>query len=59
MDDTLWSGLAIFVVSNYTIIVWIIVDLILILSTRNIYQMSEVLNVELKKSLKNGASLQK
>ena len=59
MDDTLWSGLAIFVVSNYTIIVWIIVDLILILSTRNIYQMSEVLNVELKKSLKNGSSLQK
>ena len=53
MDDTIWSGLAIFIVSNYTVIVWIIVDLILILATRNINQMAIVLNLELKKCLKN------
>ena len=52
MDDTIWSGLAIFIVSNYTVIVWIIVDLILILATRNINQMAIVLNLELKKCLK-------
>lgn len=59
MDDTLWSGLAIFLVSNYTIIVWIIVDLILILATRNINQMAMILNIELRKCLKNESSLQK
>ena len=59
MDDTLWSGLAIFLVSNYTIIVWIIVDLILILATRNINQMAIILNIELRKCLKNESSLQK
>ena len=59
MDDTLWSGLAIFLVSNYTIIVWIIVDLILILATRNINQMAMILNIELRKCLKNESPLQK
>ena len=59
MDDTLWSGLAIFLVSNYTIIVWIIVDLILILATRNINQMAMILNIELRKCLKTESSLQK
>ena len=59
MDDTLWSGLAIFLVSNYTIIVWIIVDLILILATRNVNQMAMILNIELRKCLKNESSLQK
>jgi hypothetical protein len=44
MDDTFWSGLAIFIVSNYTVIVWIIVDLILILGPRNVSQMAEILN---------------
>ncbi len=44
MEDTFWSGLAVFVVSNYTVIVWIIVDLILILGPRNIGQLSYTLN---------------
>ena len=45
--ETFWSGLAIFIVSNYTVIVWIIVDLILILSARNISKSSEILNNEI------------
>ena len=47
--ETFWSGLAIFIVSNYTVIVWIIVDLILILSARNISKSSEILNNEIIK----------
>ena len=49
--ETFWSGLAIFVVSNYTVIVWVIIDLILILSARNISLSSAQLNNEIDLSL--------
>ena len=49
MDDTFWSGLAIFIVSNYTVIMWIIVDLIIVLAPRNIAGMAKVLNSALQK----------
>ena len=45
--ETFWSGIAIFIVSNYTVIVWIIIDLILILSARNISKSATLLNQEL------------
>ena len=44
--ETFWSGLAIFIVSNYTVIVWVVADLILILSARNISKSSALLNDE-------------
>ena len=53
--ETFWSGLAIFIVSNYTVIVWIIVDLILILSARNISKSSATLNSELTKAMLNNS----
>ena len=46
--ETFWTGLAIFVVSNYTVIVWVVVDLILILSCRNISKSANMLNKEIK-----------
>ena len=46
--ETFWTGLAIFVVSNYTVIVWVVVDLILILSSRNISKSANMLNREIK-----------
>ena len=54
--EPFWSGLAIFVVSNYTVIVWVIIDLILILSARNISASSATLNNEIAISLENRAS---
>ena len=45
--ETFWSGVAIFIVSNYTVIVWVIIDLILILSARNISKSAALLNQEL------------
>ena len=54
--EAFWSGLAIFVVSNYTVIVWVIIDLILILSARNISASSATLNNEIAISLENRAS---
>ena len=45
--ETFWSGVAIFIVSNYTVIVWIIIDLILILSARNISKSASLLNKDL------------
>ena len=56
MDDTFWSGLAIFIVSNYTVIMWIIVDLIIVLAPRNVAEMSRILNKALNKK---GHNLQK
>ena len=49
--ETFWSGLAIFIVSNYTVIVWIIVDLILILSARNISRSASLLNKDITMTL--------
>ena len=49
MDDTFWSGLAIFIVSNYTVIMWIIVDLVIVLAPRNIAGMAQNLNLALRK----------
>lgn len=49
--ETFWSGLAIFIVSNYTVIVWIVVDLILILSARNISKSSSLLNKDITMTL--------
>ena len=51
--ETFWSGLAIFIVSNYTVIVWAVVDLMLILSARNISKSSYLLNEEIAYLLEN------
>ena len=53
--ETFWTGLAIFIVSNYTVIVWAVVDLILILSARNISQSSSLLNKEVSLLLEHNA----
>ena len=53
--ETFWTGLAIFIVSNYTVIVWAVVDLILILSARNISKSSSLLNKEVSLLLEHNA----
>ena len=42
------SGLAVMVVSNYTVLVWAVVDLVLIFSSRNLAHLAENINDEIK-----------
>ena len=32
--DTVWSALAVFIVSNYTVLVWVVIDLVLVMTSR-------------------------
>lgn len=45
--ETLWSGLAIFIVSNYTVIVWVVIDLVLILPAKNLVSYASEINKNL------------
>ena len=31
--DTIWSAIAVFVVSNYTVLVWVVIDLVLVMTS--------------------------
>ena len=36
--DTIWSAIAVFVVSNYTVLVWVVIDLVLVMTSRYVLQ---------------------
>ena len=46
-DPTCRSGLAVLIVSNYTVLVWAVVDLVLIFSSRNLSSLAENINLEI------------